>query len=263
MIDVNAFLGAYPWRRVPGTSPEALLAAMDRVGIAEAWVSHLPGLFWKDPAAGNPWLYEVAGPGAAIPRGGDGASGAAGVGAGPRSRRRLAGRRGRAGGPGLLGLGPGGPEMLALVRAAGASRACRCWPRCGWRMAAGATRSMWRPNWRPGRCASWLRAGGGARVIITHADRGFIEEVHYGSTPAESARVWWDVSWVWGPPEDHLARLLATIGPGRFLFGSGQPLRLAETPGARLDLLPLSPADRAAITHDNAAELLRRRSPDA
>ena len=28
-IDVNAFLGAYPWRRVPGTSPSAVLAAMD------------------------------------------------------------------------------------------------------------------------------------------------------------------------------------------------------------------------------------------
>ena len=28
-IDVNAFVGAYPWRRVPGTSPESLLQAMD------------------------------------------------------------------------------------------------------------------------------------------------------------------------------------------------------------------------------------------
>ena len=28
-IDVNAFLGAYPWGRVPGTSPQALLASLD------------------------------------------------------------------------------------------------------------------------------------------------------------------------------------------------------------------------------------------
>ena len=42
-IDVNAFLGAYPFRRVPGTSPEALLEAMDRTGVDEAWVTHLPG----------------------------------------------------------------------------------------------------------------------------------------------------------------------------------------------------------------------------
>src|SRR2546426_8468388 len=58
-IDVNVFLGAYPYRRVPGTSPESVLRAMDRVGIDEAWVTHLPSLFWRAPAAGNAWLYET------------------------------------------------------------------------------------------------------------------------------------------------------------------------------------------------------------
>ena len=52
-LDVNAFLGSYPFRRVPGTSPEALLRAMDRTAIDQAWVTHLPGIFWRDPAAGN------------------------------------------------------------------------------------------------------------------------------------------------------------------------------------------------------------------
>ena len=46
-IDVNAFVGSYPYRRVPGTSPEGVLGAMDRLGIDEAWVTHLPGLFWR------------------------------------------------------------------------------------------------------------------------------------------------------------------------------------------------------------------------
>ena len=59
-IDVSAFLGAYPWRRVPGTSPDALLAAMARTGIDAAWVSHLPSFFWRDPMEGNAWLYDVA-----------------------------------------------------------------------------------------------------------------------------------------------------------------------------------------------------------
>ena len=69
-----------PGGRVPGTSPEALLAAMDRVGIREAWVTHLPSLFWKDPAEGNAWLYETAGA-SRVPRGAGGAPGAAAVGA--------------------------------------------------------------------------------------------------------------------------------------------------------------------------------------
>ena len=59
ITDVNTFLGNYPFRRVPGTSPEALLTAMTRVGITEAWVSHLPGLWWRNPAEGNHWLYET------------------------------------------------------------------------------------------------------------------------------------------------------------------------------------------------------------
>src|SRR5438034_7257099 len=58
-VDVNALLGAYPFRKVPGTSPDALLQAMDRVAIDEAWVSHLPSLFWRAPGDGNAWLYET------------------------------------------------------------------------------------------------------------------------------------------------------------------------------------------------------------
>jgi predicted TIM-barrel fold metal-dependent hydrolase len=100
-------------------------------------------------------------------------------------------------------------------------------------------------------------------LVITHADRSFIEEVHYGSTPEEASRVWWDISWVWGPPEDHLEHLLATMGPSRFLFGSGQPLRLPETPAARLDLLALDPADRALIVAGNATALANGRITSA
>ena len=56
-IDCNAFLGAYPWRKVPGTSADALLKALARTKIDAAWVTHLPSLFWRDPTEGNAWLY--------------------------------------------------------------------------------------------------------------------------------------------------------------------------------------------------------------
>src|SRR5690242_21921371 len=59
-VDVNAFVGAYPFRRVPGASVEGLLRAMDRTGIDAAWVSHLPSLFWRGPMEGNAWLYQAA-----------------------------------------------------------------------------------------------------------------------------------------------------------------------------------------------------------
>jgi predicted TIM-barrel fold metal-dependent hydrolase len=99
-----------------------------------------------------------------------------------------------------------------------------------------------------------LRSDDDVRVIVTHADRAFIEEVHFGSTPEEAARVWWDINWIWGPPEDHLETLLATVGVGRFVFGTGQPLRLPEASVTKLDLLDLKPEERAAIESGNVVQ---------
>ena len=82
------------------------------------------------------------------------------------------------------------------------------------------------------------RGGTGARIVVTAAGRDMIEEVHWGLTPDEQSLVWWDLSWIWGPPEDHLAHLFATIGSQRFVFGTEWPLRLTQTPRANLALLP-------------------------
>jgi hypothetical protein len=82
------------------------------------------------------------------------------------------------------------------------------------------------------------RAGDRVRLIATAAGRDMIEEVHWGLTPIEQQRVLWDISWVWGPPEDHLAKLFRTIGADRFVFGTQWPLRLTQNPRANLDLLP-------------------------
>ena len=104
-----------------------------------------------------------------------------------------------------------------------------------------------------------IRSDPAVRLIITHADRGFIEEVHFGSTPEESGRIWWDICWIWGPPEDHLQTLLRTVGVDRFLFGTGQPLRLPESSVAKLDLLDLPAEQRAVIESENARSV----APDA
>ena len=81
------------------------------------------------------------------------------------------------------------------------------------------------------------RAGDRVRLVVTAAGRDMIEEVHWGLTPSEQERVFWDISWIWGPPENHLAKLFRTIGSHRFVFGSQWPLRLAQNPRANLELL--------------------------
>jgi hypothetical protein len=81
--------------------------------------------------------------------------------------------------------------------------------------------------------------------------------VHFGSTPGEAERLWWDICWIWGPPEDHLQALLGTIGASRFVLGTGQPLRIPENAAAKLDLLDISAADRAAVESGNVRTLGR------
>jgi uncharacterized protein len=252
-LDINAFVGSYPFRRVPGTSADALLRAMDRVSVDRAWVSHLPGIFWRDPAAGNPWLYETADryerfdPVPAVHPGVDGWQDMV-------EQAREAGAPAVRCDPTYYGIEPAGSLMQGLARACAAAGVPLL---LAVRLEDARQRH---PNDRAGELPPWavrtlVRSDPALRLIVTHADRPFIEEVHFGSTAQESSRIWWDICWVWGPPEDHLATLLHTIGIERFVFGTGQPLRIPENSVAKLDLLDLTPEQRGLIEGGNLAML--------
>jgi hypothetical protein len=248
-VDCNAFLGAYPWRKVPGTSPDALLKALGRTKIDVAWITHLPSLFWRDPTEGNAWLYETARAEKrfrpvptvhpALAQWEQVLSDAANGGA-PAVRCD----------PLYLGLEPAGGEMRVLTAACGAARIPLM---LAVRLEDGRQRhpNDKVPELPAAAVRALIRSDGDVRLLVTHADRSFIEEVHFGSTPDEARRIWWDISWIWGPPEDHLATLLDTIGAERFVFGTGQPLRIPETSVAKLDLLDLKSEQRRAIESEN------------
>jgi hypothetical protein len=255
-IDVNAFLGAYPFRRVPGTSPDAVVAAMDRVGIDEAWVSHLPGIFWRDPTEGNAWLLETTRRSPrlqAVPAIHPGLAHWDGA----LARACDAGAPAVRADPTFYGIDPAGLEMRDLVAACAAVDMPLT---LAVRLEDGRQRhpNDGAPELPASAVRALVRSDAGARLLVTHADRPFVEEVHFGSTPAEASRIWWDICWIWGPPEDHLQTLLRTMGSERFLMGTGQPLRLPENAGAKLDLLELTAEQRTAIEAGNAASLRRR-----
>jgi predicted TIM-barrel fold metal-dependent hydrolase len=255
-VDVNAFLGAYPFRRVPGTSPEALLAAMDRVRIDEAWVTHLPGIFWRDPAEGNAWLLGVA---KDMPRLRPVPAVHPGLADWPDVVRAAADARAPAvrADPTFYGIDPAGPAMRALAAACAEADLPLA---LAVRLEDGRQRHPHdtAPELPAAAVRALVRSHARLRLLVTHADRPFVEEVHFGSTPAEAARIWWDICWIWGPPEDHLEKLFATVGAGRFVLGTGQPLRIPENAHAKLDLLDLSPDDRAAVESGNARALAGR-----
>jgi hypothetical protein len=249
-IDVNVLVGAYPFRRVPGTSPDAVVRAMDRVGVDLGWATHLPGLFWRDPGEGNAWLYETARREARlrpVPAVHPGLVGWERVLAEAVLAKTPAVRCD----PTFYGLDPTGPEVRRLAGACGEAGKLLM---VAVRLEDGRQRH---PNDRAPDLPAvavrvLLRSHPGVRLLVTHADRPFVEEVHFGSTPTESARIWWDICWIWGAPEDHLATVLGTVGLERFVFGTGQPLRLPEAALAKLDLLDLAADQRALIERDNA-----------
>src|SRR5687768_14654727 len=236
MIDVNTLIGPYPFRFIPHPDPDVLVRVLEREGLEAAWVGHLPSAFYRDPSAGNAQLYTTLQP--------------------YKNLRPV---------PTIRPDWPAWDRALQTARDAGAT-AVRVYPQL-WQLAPGDARltefaeacgaaklallltvrfedlrqrhpldvagDLQAAHVRP-----LARAGKGVRLVVTAASREFIEEIHWGLTPDEQSQVLYDFSWVWGPPEDHLAKLFDTIGSNRFLFGTHWPLRLTQNPRANLDLLP-------------------------
>jgi predicted TIM-barrel fold metal-dependent hydrolase len=214
-----------------------LVRVLGRERVGAAWVGSLPSAFHRDPAHANEQLVNALAPHAATLRatptvrpdwpGWERELAAAAEGGAPAVRAF----------PPQWGMGPGDPSVLRLVAACGEAGMVvaltvrfedlrqRHWMDAAGDLSAAAVRAM-------------ARVSPKARIVVAGAGREMIEEVHWGLTPDERSRLWWDISWIWGPPEDHLAHLLRTIGGDRFVFGSGWPMRLTQTPSANLELLP-------------------------
>lgn len=237
LTDVNTLIGPYPFRHVPHPDPEILVRVLDREGVDQAWVGHLPSAFYRDPSLGNAELAKALTPFADrlrfVPTIRPDWPGWERVLNDARDRGVMAIRAY----PPQWGLGPHDSRMKELAIAAGEQglplvltvrfedlRQRHLMDAAG-DLSAAAIRAL-------------ARAGDQVRLVVTAAGRELIEEVHWGLTPVEQARVFWDISWIWGPPEDHLAKLFRTIGASRFVFGTQWPMRLTQTARANLELLP-------------------------
>ena len=236
-VDVNALIGPYPFRYVPHPDPEVLVRVLEREGLRGAWVGHLPSAFYRDPAAGNAALFTALAPHRAV------LHPAACVRPDwPRWERALRevveqGSVAIRAYPPQWGMGAQDRSLQALASACGEIGSILLLTvrfedgrqRSGIDVAGDLDAATIR---------AVVRSARTTRVVVTAAGRELIEQVHWGLTPDERARLWWDISWIWGPPEDHLAHLFRTIGSERFVYGTHWPMRLTQTPRANLDLLP-------------------------
>lgn len=237
MGDCNTFIGSFPFRHLPHPDPEVLVRVLAREGIASAWVGHLPGAFHRDPAPSNDVLLpailpfrEVLRP-APIVRPDW-----------PRWRQALdvLVRRGAAAirvYPQLWGLAPEDDRMLQLAEACAAHGVPLV---LTVRFEDGRQRHPLdvAADLSAAHVRELARGGTGATLVVTAASRATIEEIHWGLTPDERRRVYFDFSWIWGPPSDDLAALFTGIGSERFVYGTMWPLRLTQGVRANLALLP-------------------------
>jgi predicted TIM-barrel fold metal-dependent hydrolase len=236
MIDVAAYIGPYPFRQLPHPDPDVLVRVLEREGLSGAWVGYLPSAWQRDPSPGNASLfaalasYPTLRPAPVIRPDW------------PNWERDLRdvvdlGAAAVRTYPMHWGMGPHDPSMRALAVACGelgipmllTVRFEDLRQRSSLDVAGDLTAAHVR---------AMARAHASLRIVVVGAGRDLLEETHWGLTPEEQGRVFWDFAWIWGPPEDHLAHLVRTVGAARFVYGTHWPLRLTQNPRANLDLLP-------------------------
>lgn len=235
--DVSALIGPYPYRDIPHSEPDVLVRVLDREEIGQAWVGHLPTAFHRDPHYGNLALYrELHGfrkrlhPAPVVRPDWPGWEQ-------ELSRAVDEGASAIRAYPSHWNTGPGHPSLIELghacARAALPIVLTVRFEDARQRHAIDIVGDLPAATVR-----ALARAGTQARIVVIAAGRSLIEEIHGGLTPFERELVWYDTSWIWGPPEDDFAHLLRTLGATRFVYGTGWPLRLAQVSRANLALLP-------------------------
>lgn len=238
-IDVSTWIGPYPFREVPHPEP-AILAqrVLEREGFTGAWTGALPGAFHRDPNPSNGALYRALepyrdrlNPAPVVrpdwPRWE--ATLQEAVREGAHSVRAY---------PAQWGLGPRHPALAELAIACGeAALALHVTVRFE------DLRQRHPMDVAGDVSAAVLRGiarlpGSRCHLVVAGAGRELIEETHWGLTPAEQRRVWYDFGWTWGAPEEHFAHLVRTLSPERLAWGTFWPLRLTPQCRSLIDLLP-------------------------
>ncbi len=258
IIDVNAYLGHFAFRRLRHNTAESLLKLMDARKIDRAVVSSAGAITYRNAQSGNEEVdAEVKGhrdrliPFAVI---------------NPtyigweddlKTCHERSGMRGLRLYPGWHHYRLSDPRCLDLVRAATARGLIVSIPM---RVEDPRQRS-WLvdvPDVSVDDVAALVRACPEARFLLLNGSwqDGFVRSLLGRGSSGLPANYRIEISWLTAFLDGEIGALLKSLGPGRIVFGTGMPFNYPDPALLKLEVLAVSPEDRERIAWRNAAEWL-------
>lgn len=255
LIDVNVYASHWPFRRVPGDEPEALVAKLREQSVTQAWTGSFDGLFHRDMAAVNERLVKVCrehGAGLLIPFGS----------VNPalpdweddlRRCHEVHGMRGIRLHPNYHGYKLDDPKFAKLLAAATERRLI---VQLAISMEDERTQPplMLVPHVDAAPLAALVKGLPALRLVMLNAFRGLtIPKV---ADLIAAGQVYTDIAMLEGV--GGVSRLIEQTASERILFGSHFPFFYHESATLKLRESPLAQPQLKAITTENAKRLLER-----
>lgn len=255
MIDSNAYVGEWPFRRLPYSQPERLLRKMDDLGIEKAVVSRLENVFFKDLLVGNRELHAI------VQAHGDRFIPAYTINPGyPGWDEDLEiclnelGARNLRLHPNYHGYELLGQENLRLLEIA-RERDLLVMIAIGLEDVRHHHRLVVVPDVGAGDIAQTVNAFPQVRFLVTGGRFGEVTGIWRTVDKQENLYV--ENSRVQGPIHD-VAKLCNTIGPDHVLFGSNAPLHYHESAKLSIETeTQITDAGKQSLFRENAARLFK------
>jgi len=94
------------------------------------------------------------------------------------------------------------------------------------------------------------------KIIITNPGYDFIQETLYGIPEKLWNNLFFDISHVYGPPHDHLDKLIKSFGAERFLFGTFMTFRIPQTSIKKMEMLEIPEEEKEKISSKNLLNIM-------
>lgn len=257
LVDVNAWLGHWPFRQTPDTSGPAVVRKLTGLGVERAWVGHLAGLFDRDIEGGNRRLAaECRGePAFFVPFGTvhpllpDWSEDL-------RRCHEVHGCRGIRLAPGFHGYDIGAPEFAECLRQA-TSRGLVVQVVCGMEDERTQNPQFRVPFVDLKRLSEVLGPIANVRLVLLNAFRKLAPAL--AAELAGTGKVWFDLAMLEGV--DRVGQLVQEVGPRPLLWGSHFPLFVPESAQLKLTESELPRPILETIARGNAEALLPAKAP--